>query len=59
MHGRAGHRPRPLLCKGMEELLQLWPLLDASQLADCQKVLQKLAIIDPYLLLTKLLQKAP
>lgn len=43
----------------MEELLQLWPLLDVSQLAHSQKVLQKLVIIGPYLLLTQLLRKAP
>ena len=40
MHGRARNSPRQLLSKGMQEMLQLWPLLDGGQLTDCEQVLQ-------------------
>ena len=55
MHSRAGYSPRPLLGKGVQELLQLWPLLDVGQLAHCQQVLQELPVIGPGFLLTHLL----
>ena len=55
MHSRAGYGPRPLLGKGVQELLQLWPLLNVCQLAHCQQVLQELPVIGPDFLLTHLL----
>lgn len=52
VHGRASNSPRALLGKALQELLQLWPLLDAGELTHCQQVLQQLGVVFPCFFMT-------
>lgn len=52
VHSRASNSPRALLGKALQELLQLWPLLDAGELTHCQQVLQQLGVVIPCFFMT-------